>query len=356
MVILRYDYEMFMSLPVGDLTNCVCCGSHLEEFKMLDDPILMNDWHVVAPVEALSQTNILSTRLMGRDIVVWRTGDTVVAWRDLCMHRGVKLSLGQIVDGALECPYHGWTYDQSGQCIKIPAHPGQTPPEKAKVETYHAKIEYDLIWVCLGEPEERPAPDFPEWQDESYRRVLCGPYEFNAAGPRIVENFLDASHFPFVHEHKLGSRERPELAPYEVTIENGTITASNIRVFQPNPDGTGVGKEVAYTYKVLRPLIAYFRKESTEHGFAMMLMVTPIDELRSHAWQWMMMNHGHDIPDEEWRAFQDEVAGEDVPIVESQRPELLPLDLQAELHLRADKTAIAYRQWLNEIGLTYGTE
>ncbi|HYX49579.1 MAG TPA: hypothetical protein VE843_07540, partial [Ktedonobacteraceae bacterium] len=46
---------------------------------------------------------------------------------------------------------------------------------------------------------------------------------------------------------------------------------------------------------------------------------------------------------------------QDVPIVESQRPELLPLDLQAELHLRSDRTAIAYRKWLKELGLTFGT-
>jgi phenylpropionate dioxygenase-like ring-hydroxylating dioxygenase large terminal subunit len=54
-------------------------------------------------------------------------------------------------------------------------------------------------------------------------------------------------------------------------------------------------------------------------------------------------------------AFQDTVAAQDVPIVESQRPEKLPLDLQAELHLRSDKTSIAYRKWLNELGLTFGT-
>ena len=42
----------------------------------------------------------------------------------------------------------------------------------------------------------------------------------------------------------------------------------------------------------------------------------------------------------------------DVPIVESQRPELLPLDLQAELHLRYVRTAIAYRKWLRQLGLT----
>ena len=46
---------------------------------------------------------------------------------------------------------------------------------------------------------------------------------------------------------------------------------------------------------------------------------------------------------------------QDVPIVESQRPELLPLDLQAELHLGSDRTAIAYRKWLRELGLTFGT-
>jgi phenylpropionate dioxygenase-like ring-hydroxylating dioxygenase large terminal subunit len=46
---------------------------------------------------------------------------------------------------------------------------------------------------------------------------------------------------------------------------------------------------------------------------------------------------------------------QDKPVVESQRPELLPLDLQEELHLRSDKTAIAYRRWLREIGMSYGT-
>jgi phenylpropionate dioxygenase-like ring-hydroxylating dioxygenase large terminal subunit len=67
------------------------------------------------------------------------------------------------------------------------------------------------------------------------------------------------------------------------------------------------------------------------------------------------MNYGHDVPEEELRAFQDEIVSQDVPIVESQRPELLPLDLQAELHLRSDRTAIAYRKWLKELGLTFGT-
>jgi vanillate O-demethylase monooxygenase subunit len=69
----------------------------------------------------------------------------------------------------------------------------------------------------------------------------------------------------------------------------------------------------------------------------------------------MSLNYGHEITDEELLRFQDHVSEQDRLIVESQRPELLPLDLQAELHLRSDRMAIAYRKWLRAIGLTYGT-
>jgi phenylpropionate dioxygenase-like ring-hydroxylating dioxygenase large terminal subunit len=69
----------------------------------------------------------------------------------------------------------------------------------------------------------------------------------------------------------------------------------------------------------------------------------------------MALNYGHDVSVEELCRFQDAVTAQDVPVVESQRPELLPLDLQAELHLTSDRVAIAYRQWLKKIGLQYGT-
>ena len=67
------------------------------------------------------------------------------------------------------------------------------------------------------------------------------------------------------------------------------------------------------------------------------------------------MNYGHDVPLEQLQEFQDRIVAQDKPIVESQRPELLPLDLAEELHLRSDRTAIAYRKWLRELGLRFGT-
>ena len=320
----------------------------------VSDPTLLADWHVVARASDLLPGRPAPARLPGTDLVLWQSNGRIHAWRDLCIHRGTRLSLGRVEDGCLVCPYHGWTYDETGQCVAIHAHPEQTPPAKARAETYHVQQRYGLIWVCLGEPASEIAP-FPEWDDPVYRKIFCGPYAVQAAGPRIVENFLDIAHFPFVHEGILGDQAYPEIEEYQAEIRPDGVIAQGVRVYQPDPYGTGVGDTVAYTYRVHRPLTASLTKESAGPRFTILLMVTPHDLVGSSAWIWMAQNYGHDIPEEELVAYQDEIFLQDRPIVESQRPELLPLDLQAELHLRSDRTAIAYRRWLNQLGVTFGT-
>ncbi|KAA3647034.1 MAG: aromatic ring-hydroxylating dioxygenase subunit alpha [Chloroflexi bacterium] len=321
---------------------------------MIDDPVLTDDWLVVGQSEDLKEGDIQAVRLLGQDLVLWRVNSQVLAWQDLCVHRGVRLSLGKVVGGdKLECPYHGWTYNTKGQCIKMPAHPEQTPSEKAHVKSYQVREQYNLLWVSLGEPEH-DVPPLPEWDDTEFRKIPCGPYKLKANGPRIIENFLDIAHFPFVHEGILGDRGQPEIEDYEAEIGPDGVTSKGVRVYQPDPFGTGEGETVAYTYRAYRPLTACLTKESDGPRFSIFLTITPHDILESTAWIWMAQNYGHDIPEDELIAYQDEIFAQDVPIVESQRPELLPLDLQAELHLRSDRTAIAYRKWLNELGLTFG--
>jgi hypothetical protein len=58
----------------------------------------------------------------------------VMAWQDLCIHRGARLSLGWVSIDKLVCQYHGWEYDVNGVCVRIPAHPDQKPPIKARVK------------------------------------------------------------------------------------------------------------------------------------------------------------------------------------------------------------------------------
>jgi phenylpropionate dioxygenase-like ring-hydroxylating dioxygenase large terminal subunit len=317
---------------------------------MVDDPVLIEDWHPVARVEDLAGGGPMAARLLGEDIVLWRSGDDYHAWRDLCVHRGTRLSLGRVVDGVrLECAYHGWTYATDGRCVLMPAHPDQAPPAKACVTAYRAASAHGVVWVTLGGGATK-IPTFGLMEDPAHQVLMAGPYRVKASGPRIVENFLDVGHFPFVHEGILGDRARPEIEEYTATISADGVLAEGVKVYQPDPYGTGEGSVVTYTYRVHRPLTASFVKHG-EHSFGMLLSVTPHDAVDSTAWMWMAMNYEPSSPMVE---FQDRIFAQDRPILESQRPELLPLDLQAELHLRSDRTAIAYRRWLRELGVRTG--
>ncbi|GER84232.1 MAG: aromatic ring-hydroxylating dioxygenase subunit alpha [Thermogemmatispora sp.] len=320
---------------------------------MLNDPVLLNDWHVVAYAPALPERQPVAARLLDEDLVLWKVDGRVHVWRDLCVHRGARLSLGRVEDGCLICPYHGWTYDEEGHCVRFPAHPEQKPPATAHARVYRSCLRYDWVWVTLGEPQHE-VPAFPEWDDASFRKVHTGPYSIETSGPRAIENFLDVAHFPYVHAGLLGDPAHAAINDYTVETGEDGITARDITVWQPNPDGSGQGAEVTYTYRVLRPLTAYFVKTSQGPRFAMFFTVTPVSERRCIAWQYVALNYGEQS-EEEIRRFEDMVMQQDVRVIESQRPELLPLDLQAELHLRSDRTAIAYRRWLRRLGVTFGT-
>jgi phenylpropionate dioxygenase-like ring-hydroxylating dioxygenase large terminal subunit len=321
---------------------------------MLNDPILIHEWFAVARSADVPAGLPVAARLLEHDLVLWRTTEGVHAWQDLCIHRGAKLSLGTVRNDCLKCPYHGWEYDPSGRCVHIPAQPALSPPLKAQANVFHAIEQYGLVWACLGEPKHE-LPEIAELDDAAYRKLIAGPYTFHAQGPRIIENFLDVAHLPIVHGGWLGDSEHAEMPDYMVEATADGIIARDIAVWQPDPDGVGRPAKVLYTFQVHRPLTASFRKLHNGQSFLMVDIVTPIDEQHCVAWAILAMNYGHDIPAAELLDFQDKITMQDKPVVESQRPELLPLDLQEELHLRSDKTAIAYRRWLREIGMSYGT-
>ena len=67
------------------------------------------------------------------------------------------------------------------------------------------------------------------------------------------------------------------------------------------------------------------------------------------------MNYAYEAPEASFQAFFAGVMAEDITIVESQRPQRLPLDLQSEFHLPCDRASIAYRKWLKQLGVTFGT-
>jgi phenylpropionate dioxygenase-like ring-hydroxylating dioxygenase large terminal subunit len=331
--------------------------------KLADiDPVLKNDWHVVARAEDVPDGRTWGARLLGQPIALWRADGSIRAAYDLCFHRGTRLTAeGARVERVakngfrgecLICAYHGWHYDGTGQCVYIPAAPDQKPPSKAHLQSFRVEERYGWVWVCLGTPE-RDVPDIPEWDDASFRTVLWGPRVVPAAGPRLVENFLDIAHFPYVHEGYLGDRDHAAIDDYTATLGPEGLVTSEIKVWQPDPDGTGVGSYSVYVYKVFRPLVGYFVKQ-TGGRFSIFFAVTPVEPRSSVVWMAISMDYGAQMSDEEVRAFQDTIFDQDEPIVTAQFPEELPLDLAEEISARADRLSIRYRRWLDELGMSYG--
>lgn len=322
---------------------------------MVKDLILHNDWHVIARSQDLQKGTVKKTRLLGEDLVVWRCGDQALAWQDLCPHRGVSLALGSVEGDTLVCPYHGLAFNNAGQCVRIPTQPDQPPPARASVRTYQTQERYGLVWVCLGSPEQ-DVPPFPEWDDPTTyrRRIFGGPYHYRSSGQRAIENLLDVAHLPFVHGGILGDRSRAVIDDYQVELHPDGITFE-VGVLQADSEGSGQEVLNTFNYGILRPLTTYFRKGPSSSRLTLFLTVTPVEEVECIAWVWIVMNYAYDAPEATFKDFFDKVMAEDISIVESQRPQRLPLDLQAEFHLSCDGASIAYRKWLKQLGVTFGT-
>ncbi|MEM6254361.1 MAG: aromatic ring-hydroxylating dioxygenase subunit alpha [Cyanobacteria bacterium P01_D01_bin.156] len=320
------------------------------------DPVLNNAWHVVALAKSLDTKNPLQVNLLGEAIVLWRDGTRIIACQDRCPHRGVSLSMGEVSENhTLVCPYHAMEFDLQGHCTKVPADLKMTTfPQGANLKTYAVQEKYGLVWVALGEPAQ-DIPTFLDWEQPDTIAFQCGPYAINSSAPRVIENFVDVAHLPFIHKGLLGDPNFPEVSDYSLVVKKDEIIASDIHFYQPNPEGTGKAKSVTYTYKVVRPMVAWFRKGDDSQWLSIFMAVTPVEETRSIVWVGVARNYSPDVSNDQLRAFQDEVMAQDIPMVESQRPQRLPLDLQQEFHFPCDKMSIAYRKWLKKLGLQFGT-
>ena len=315
--------------------------------------LLLKDWYVICRKDEIDENKILLKYVFDQEIIIWKKKERIMAWENLCIHRGSRLSLGSIKNGILKCAYHGWEYNQDAQCVKIPSQPDIKIPKKACVKSYKVIEKMNMVWINLSK-EANDFVNIKEFNESNFNHVASGPYIMNASAPRAIENFLDVAHFPFVHENHLGVKDKPMIDDYDVVSSNKGIHASNVKIFQPNPDGTNKSGEVIYDYHVHSPFVASLGKDvSKKERFVLVFYVTPISETKSMIYTLTLMNFGK-LDDKIVRDYQDFITAQDVPIVESQRPELLPMDLQEELSIRSDKISIAYRRYLKKMNISFG--
>jgi phenylpropionate dioxygenase-like ring-hydroxylating dioxygenase large terminal subunit len=218
---------------------------------------------------------------------------------------------------------------------------------------------YGCLWTTLGAPA-REVLDIAEAREPDRRRVLCGWTQMRASGLRVIENFLDMAHFPFVHTGILGAEPHTEVAHYtsEIRRDVDEVWATGCEFFQPRVAATESSGDFArLTYRVPSPFTVMLYRvcpTAPERLDAIALFVQPIEEDFCRAQPVMFLVDAASLHNDLLR-FEQVIFLQDRIIVENQRPVLLPLEPRAETPTRADGSSVSYRRWLKEKGLRYGT-
>jgi len=287
------------------------------------DPTTADLWQVIAatdevPVGMVETTILLDTRLaLTRD-----SDDNPVGWRRADEEQGDEIDPETVLD-------------------RLPAITG-----------------YGYIWTSFGNPPKELFP-IPEYAEPDRKNMSCGSIGLAVSAPRAVENFLDMGHFPYVHTDILGAEPHTEVKEYDVEVseERDEVLATRCRFIQPRAAKSATeAMEVEYVYRVPHPFCSVLYKscpedESRRDVIAIFLQPMTEERCRAHLLQ-SMIDSTSTITD--LRRFQQTIFGQDKPILENQYPKRLPLDPRAETPIRADKSAIAYRRWLSQKGITYG--
>ena len=331
---------------------------------MLDEAFLAAArpyWHPVARGKDLDPGAVVAVTLLGEELVLWRTpGGEVGLVEDLCAHRGTRLSAGTVSDdGCIRCPYHSWEYDATGACQRIPQLPGGPIPSKARVVAAQVTEHAGLLWACLAPlgAEARPVPAFPEAEQPGWHSYAGEVMEWSCQSTRQIENFLDMAHFSVVHVDVFGNPDEMEVGAYNVDrSESGWQLTTQfdypaVNPFEPpGPDGRRVPSPISFGYRVELPFAVHLGSTMMGTPYTLFTANQPVTASTCRVYWVMAMPEDVAFPDEMIELSEQAVFHADRRVVETQRPERLPLDLGAELHLGFDKLAVAYRRALADLG------
>ena len=194
----------------------------------------MNCWWVAAFSGEVGEAP-LGRWLLDTPVMLYRKADgQAVALEDRCPHRSAPLSLGCRRGDAIECGYHGFTFDADGRCIRVPSM--KVVPSAIRVATYPVIESYPFVWVYLGDPSvmaDVPAPPVLEWASDEGFSVVQGRMDIAANYMLLKENVLDLTHFGYVHAATFKITDWVD--PPEVTTTDATVSYRQKFVSSPLP-------------------------------------------------------------------------------------------------------------------------
>ncbi|GCE29099.1 oxidase [Dictyobacter alpinus] len=198
--------------------------------------MIPNMWYAVLESSEVKPGKPYAFTRLNEDLVFWRDkANKIVVMRDRCPHRRSKLSPGKIVDGNIQCHFHGFQYDRNGECQLIPANGRTGPrPKVFQCTTYPSQEAHGFIWAWYGEPRKE-YPPLPFFDDLDGFVYSTAQKLWDVHYTRAIEGALDVSHLPFVHAKTIGRGGQ--------TLVNGpytTLEDNKIRVWVSNQPDQGL--------------------------------------------------------------------------------------------------------------------
>ncbi len=322
---------------------------------LVDSKALRTGWYVVAESADLKDEP-MAVRLLGEDLVLWRDGDdSVVVAPDRCPHREAPLSVGTLADGRLTCIYHGWAFGTDGRCVGVPSSgPDAAIPPAAHLPCMRVEERFGLVWVCPGEPAAS-VPEVHQDDDPAFRRINTGVEVWNVSALRMVDNFLDISHFPWVHVGTFGGGQDTTVPKIEVGRLDDDFHGYRYEVDATNPieaiattgtDAPEVHRWMSTGFNLpftIRSMVRY--EDGLEH--IILLCSTPVDDTTSLFTFVVWRNDDHSVDAETVIAFDRAIGAEDKVMLE-QVPGVLPLGRTDLVNVQSDRPSVEWRRQLTE--------
>eukprot|EP01018_Ginkgo_biloba_P014645 Gb_20939 [translate_table: standard] len=182
-----------------------------------------SEWYPLYLAAHVPKDAPLGLTVFDKQLVLYEDGDGVFqCYEDRCPHRAAKLSEGQLVEGRLECLYHGWQFEDDGKCVKIPQLPsGAKIPRVACVRSYEVKQSQGVIWVWMADRSSADPKKLP-WFEHYARpgfQELSSVHELPYDHSILLENLMDPAHIPISHDRTdlSAKRENAQALAFEVT-------------------------------------------------------------------------------------------------------------------------------------------
>lgn len=335
-------------------------------FSENDWNVLSRFWHPVAWCDEVKPEEPFGAVLLDTKLVVYRTEKGVTVARDVCPHRGAKLSNGRMIEGELTCPYHAFHFNDEGMCTKIPAHPEMKIADKMCLKTFPVIERYNIIWTCLN-PDPEPLNPMPDWDDMNDDGVevfrIPGP-NWKVSAARHCENFHDPAHFSVVHEGTFGSGDFKEVPRYKVNRTDIGLEHSN--TFQQvdrhsfEIEETELA-EINYGYRFTFPFSNHLVVESESTNFdwyKVMDVAGPVSATESRIFLQIVREEKERTENlkEDVIEFEKKIVQQDIDIVEHLEPLELELGASDRVLIPADLWSVSYRRGLADYGLRTGME